>query len=436
MKISVFGCELSGLVTAGALAKEGNHVLLVSMETPVGQCAGGTSLTGGEPGLGRLLNLQILEQRLVYVSDWDEAISHADVIIISTPPWLKNLVEDLVARIGNIAKKDILVINQSTFSVGKANEFEEVIKQLFQQREVGFLVDVLAMPELVIKGSAVDGFLNSEQIILGGDNPQALKKVTGLFLPFCMDKDNLNLMSTRAAEYTKFALNSILATRISLINELANGAELLGVDFAEVREGIGFDKRIGFNYINPGCGFGGPSFTADMDSLINTFKEKGIDSNLLSAAISENEIQKEVLFRKAWRLFDNDLEGKKFAVWGLSFKPDTASVVNAPSLSLVKSLIAQGATVVGYDPIAKENFRSFFTDEKALNLVDDKYEALAGVDALFLLTEWQEFIEIDLDKLKAQMQSPIIFDGRNLYDPKNMAENEIKYIGIGGGIVV
>ncbi len=436
MKITVFGCELLGMVTAGSLAKENHHVLLVSIDNHAESSKGGTSLTKGEPNLGVLLSEQILAKKLVYVSDWADAIEHADIIIISTPSWLEDLADDIIAKIAEIADKDIIIINQSTFSVGKAIEFENKIKKKFIQRDVSFSVAVLSMPETIAKGTALKDFLNPDRVILGGDNNAALAKVSDLMQPFYKQKSALKIMSSKAAEYTKFALNAILATRISLINELSNSAELLDIDFREVREAIGSDKRIGFHYVNPGCGFGGPSFTADMRSLIETFEEKGIDSRLLVAAIAENEIQKEVLFRKAWRLFDNNLADKHFAVWGLSFKPNTASIVNAPSLKLVKSLLAQGASVSVFDPLAGQDFMKNFAKSDTVSLVENKYEALENADAMFLMTEWQEFLALDIVELKKRMKQTIIFDGRNIYSPEKMAEDNIKYIGIGQGLVV
>jgi len=436
MRISIFGCKLLGLVTAGGLAKEGNHVQLVSTDHFAENSKGGIGLTKGEPGLECLLSEQKLAKKLVYVSDWMGAIEHAEVIIISTPSWLEALADDIIVKIGEIADKDIIVINQSTFSVGKAIEFESKIKQLFRQRDVDFSVSVLSMPETITKGSAVNDFFNPDRVILGGENEEALTKVSVLMKPFYKQENALKIMSSKAAEYTKFALNAILATRISLINELSNSAELLDIDFRDVREAIGSDKRIGFHYVNPGCGFGGPSFTADIHSLIETFEKEGIDSRLLVAAIAENEIQKEVLFRKAWRLFDNNLVDKHFAVWGLSFKPNTASVVNAPSLKLVKSLLAQGASVSVFDPLAGQNFMKNFAKSDRVSLVETKYEALENADAMFLMTEWQAFLALDIVELKKRMKQAIIFDGRNIYSPEKMAEDNIKYIGIGQGLVV
>jgi UDPglucose 6-dehydrogenase len=436
MNISIFGCELTGMVTAGCLAKKGNNVVLVSMDELSDQAKGGVSLTHGEPSLTLLLSSQVIEKKLVYATDWDEAIYHADIIIISIPSWLLPLAEKVVDRIGKVAQKDVILVNQTTFSIGKSNEFEEKIKERFVQRSADFSVNVLSMPDLISKGTAVEEFLNPERVIIGGENKKAINTIAELMLPFYKDEKNLIIMTAKAAEYTRFTLNAVLATRISLINEFANNAELFGIDFAEVREGIGSDSRIGSKYINPGCGFGGPSFAADVNELVESFDKKGSGGRLLAAAAAENETQKEVLFRKAWRYFDNDLTNKTFAVWGLSFKPNTSSVENSPSLTLVKALISQGARVIVYDPKANETFIKALGDIGPVAVAEDKYEVLEDVDALFLLTDWETFFDPDLKRMKALMKTPVIFDGRNVYEPSVMAEEGIRYIGIGRGLVV
>jgi UDPglucose 6-dehydrogenase len=436
VNISVFGCELTGTVTAGCLAKKGNSVKLVSLDDTLERSKVGINLTYGEPSLAMLVSSQLIKQNLVYSSNWNESIAHADIIIISIPPWFLSVAKKLVERIGEVAKKKILIINQTTFSVGQSKKFEDKIAKIFKERSVFFSVSVLSMPDLISRGTSVEEFLNPSRIILGGDNADALNIVSELMLPFYKQKKYLKIMSSKEAEYTKFSLNAILATRVSLINELANSAELFAIDFSKVKEGIGSDPRIGFNYIDPGCGFGGPSFASDLNYLSEVFEKKGADGRLLSVAIEENETQKEVLFRKAWRFFNNDLANKTFAIWGLSFKPNTSSVDNAPSLTMIKALVAQGAKVIVYDPKANEAFMQSFGDISSIAFADDMYELLEGVDALFLLTEWEEFLTPDFTKLKRLMKQSIIFDGRNVYEPNEMLKEGIKYIGIGRGIVV
>ncbi len=436
MKITVFGSELNGLVTAGCLAKEGNHVLLVAMDDSSENHTVELSLTQAEPGLTFLLSSQIIEKKLVYTTDWDKAIDHADVIFINTSSWLLDHAEKIIVRIAEVATKEVIVVNQTTFSVGKAKQFEQKICVGLKQRGCQFLASVLSMPEFVRRGTAIDDFTNPDRIVLGGNNTRSLAILSKLMKPFYKADTGLKIMQSQAAEYTKLSLNAILATRISLINELANNAEKFGIDFAEVREGIGSDSRIGFNYIDPGCGFGGPSFASDMNTLVSAFEEKGTDGGLLKTALAENEIQKEILFRKAWRFFNSQLSGKRFAVWGLSFKANTETVKNAPSLILVDLLLSQGANVSVYDPKANNSFIENFEQTNSVIIADNKYEILAGVDALFILTDWDEFLKADLKKMTSLMKEKIIFDGRNIFEPKQMKERGITYIGIGRGEVI
>ena len=432
MNITIFGCELTGLVLAGCLAKEGNNVALVATED-VDKRSGGASLTHAEPILTFLLSSQVIEQKLVYMTDWHQAIEHADIFFICINSWMPEMAEKIIVEIGKNAAQSVIVVNQTTFSVGKAKEFEKILEKNFRERNVNLKADVLAMPEFISRGTAVNDFMNPDRIVLGGEDTQAIATITQLLAPFYKQQNKLKIMSSSAAEYTKYALNAILATRISLINELANNAEKFGIDFAEVREGIGSDSRIGFNYIDPGCGFGGPSFASDMDSLIKAFEEKGADSRLLKAAIDENEIQKELLFRKAWRYFNNDIATKRFAVWGLSFKAKTETVENAPSLVLVEALISQGASVAVFDPQANDSFMQHFKYADSVIVSNDKYEILEQVDGLFVLTDWDEFTSPDFNKMTSLMKNKIIFDGRNIYEPAEMAKENFVYFGTGRG---
>ena len=435
MNITIFGCELTGLVSAGCLAREGHNVVLVATKD-IDRRVGGTSLTQAEPSLTFLLSSQVIEKKLVYMTDWDQAIEHADVFFISISSWMPDIADQIITAIGKQATTDVIVVNQTTFSVGKAKEFTENLQNSFNQREINLIASVVSLPEFISRGTAVKDFMNPDRIVLGGENQSSILKISELLKPFYKQESRLKIMSSSAAEYTKFALNAILATRISLINELANNAEKFGIDFAEVREGIGSDSRIGFNYVNPGCGFGGPSFASDMTALVKSFEEKGADSRLLKAAIYENKIQKEILFRKAWRYFDNNISDKRFAVWGLSFKPKTETVENAPSLVLVDALISQGASVAVFDPKANDSFMSRFKYADSVIVSNDKYEILEQVDALFILTEWEEFIEADLEKMAGLMKTKIIFDGRNIYEPNEMAKKSFVYVGTGRGLVV
>lgn len=433
MKVTVFGCELSGLVTAGALAHAGNHV----MSLPVGNVkvedlrAG--RLPREEPGLDTLIAQQCREGRLSFESDWELGLRHGEVLILSTPSWRIDRAEALIKLIGETAKSDVLVVNQSTFPLGTADRFEAKLKLALAERGVVAKVAVVAMPDFISEGSAIENFMRPDRIVLGGSDEASLRLMRDLLRPFNRMTDQIKVMSTRAAEYTKYAVNALLATRISLINELANNAEHFNIDFEEVRQGLGSDKRIGFSYLYPGCGFGGPSFAADVMSLVTALQGKGYDADLLRTVLSNNETQKEVLFRKAWRFFDNDLRGLKIAVWGLSFKPNTATVENAPSLKAIESFIAQGAQVKAFDPKAMADFSEHWQGRPGLQLVDDMYDALDDVDALVILTEWKMFWSPDYAQMKKRMRRSVIFDGRNIFDPQVLQGHGFRYFGVGRG---
>lgn len=433
MKISVFGCELTGLVTAGALAHAGNDV----MALPVGQVKVEDLVAGRlpreEPGLDALLAQQYKEGRLQFEADWQVGLAHADVLILSTPSWRLDRAEALIELMGETVERDLLVVNQSTFPVGTADRFEQSLLDAFAKRNLDINVAVVAMPDFISEGSALDNFMRPDRIVLGCRQADSIKVMRDLLRPFNRMTDQIKVMSTRAAEYTKYAVNALLATRISLVNELANNAEHFDIDFEEVRQGLGSDSRIGFSYLYPGCGFGGPSFAADVRALVGDLQAKGYDADLLRTVLSNNEIQKEVLFRKAWRFFDTDLRGLKIGVWGLSFKPNTSTVENAPSLKALEAFAAQGAQVKAYDPKAMQDFSNSWQGVEPIEMVDSMYQAIEGVDALIILTEWKLFWNPDYVVMKQKMRQPIIFDGRNIFDPDIMKQQGFRYFGVGRG---
>lgn len=433
MKISVFGCELSGLVTAGAFAHAGNDV----MALPVGQVkvedlqAG--RLPREEPGLDALLAQQYREGRLQFEADWAQGLAHAEVLILSTPSWRLDRAEALIKLIGETAEDDVLIVNQSTFPVGSADRFETSLLDAFAKRNLKAKVAVVAMPDFISEGSAIDNFMRPDRIVLGCRQADSIRVMRDLLRPFNRMTDQIKVMSTRAAEYTKYAVNALLATRISLVNELANNAEHFNIDFEEVRQGLGSDSRIGFSYLYPGCGFGGPSFAADVRSLVGNLQTMGYDADLLRTVLSNNETQKEVLFRKAWRFFDTDLRGIKIGVWGLSFKPNTSTVENAPSLKALEAFSAQGAKIKAFDPKAMDDFSANWRGNEPIELVDNMYDAIDDVDALIILTEWKLFWNPDYALMKQRMRQAVIFDGRNIFDPTIMKEQGFRYFGVGRG---
>lgn len=433
MKVSVYGCELTGLVTAGALAYVGNDVMsLPIVATKIEDLKRG-NLPREEPGLDSLLAKEFEDGRLVFEEDWAKGLEHADVLILATPSWRLEVAEKVIELIGDTAQSDLVIVNQSTFPVGTADRFEAKLKLAFTKRNTMINVSVVAMPEFISEGSAIDDFMRPDRIVLGSSDAHSINIMRDLLRPFNRVTNQIKIMSTRAAEYTKFAVNALLATRVSLINELANNAEHFNIDFEEVRQGIGSDKRIGFNYLYPGSGFGGSSFANDVRSLVSTLQSMGSDASLLRTVLSNNEVQKEVLFRKAWRFFDTDLRGIKIAVWGLSFKPNTSTVENAPSLKALEAFAAQGAEIKAYDPKAMADFAAKWDNPVKIEMVGDMYEALEGADALVILTEWKMFWSPDYQKMKALMKRPVIFDGRNIFEPKVLKDQGFRYFGVGRG---
>lgn len=436
MKISVFGCELSGLVSAGALAQTGNEVMALPIGSVKVEDLRAGRLPREEPGLDALIAQQYKEGRLCFEADWEKGVAHANLIFLSMPSWRAERAELVIELIGQKAKGDLIVVNQSTFPVGTADRFEAKLKLAYAERGLVANISVVSMPEFISEGSAINDFMKPARIVVGTSDKNAIWVIRDLMRPFNHVVDQVKIMSTRAAEYTKYAVNALLATRISLVNELANNAEHFDIDMEEVRQGLGSDNRIGFSYLYPGCGFGGPSFAADVKALVSTLESKGYDADLLKTVLANNESQKEILFRKAWRFFNHDLRGLKIAVWGLSFKPNTATVNNAPSLKTIEALVAQGAEVVAYDPMAMPAFAEAWGARDHVTLVNDMYQALEGVDALMVMTEWQRFWNPDFVKMNQMMKQSIIFDGRNIYEHQVMKKHGFRYFGVGRGEVI
>ena len=436
MKVSVFGCELSGLVTAGSLAHAGNQVMALPVGNVKVEDLKASVLPREEPGLAHLLKTEFDSGRLEFEADWKKGVCCADILILSMPSRTASQAEAVIKLVGETAKDDVLVVNQSTLPVGTADRFEAMLKLAFAERGLVAKAVVVSMPEFISEGSAISDFSKPDRVVLGCDDLDAINTIKDLMRPFNHVTDRVKVMSTRAAEYTKYAVNALLATRISLVNELANNAEHFNIDMEEVRQGLGSDHRVGFNYLYPGCGFGGPSFAADVQLLVDTLQSKGYDADLLRTVLSNNESQKEVLFRKAWRFFDQDLRGLKIGIWGLSFKPNTATVNNAPSVKTIEALIAQGAEVVAYDPKAIPAFKEYWGDRQGVTLVEDMYQAVEDVDALMVLTEWKNFWSPDYQKMIENMARPVIFDGRNIFEHSMMTQQGFRYFGVGRGEVI
>lgn len=443
MNISIFGSGYVGLVTAVCLAEVGNHVVCVDIDEDKIASLNNGEVPIHEPGLDGLLERNRASGRLVFTSDIDRAVAHGlfQFIAVGTPPGedgsadLQHVLA-VASSIGQRINETRIVVDKSTVPVGTADRVRETIQGELDKRGVRIEFDVVSNPEFLKEGAAIDDFMKPDRIVVGTDSSRATEHLRALYAPFNRNRDRLVEMDIRSAELTKYAANSMLATKISFMNELANLAESLGADIEKVRIGIGSDPRIGYHFIYPGCGYGGSCFPKDVTALDRTANSIGYRAALLQAVESVNNRQKKKLFEKCNGYFKNDLVGKTFGLWGLAFKPNTDDMREAPSRTLMESLWRAGAKVRAFDPAAMDETRGIYGHTENLVLCDSPEEVLAGSDALFVLTEWNIFRSPDFDRIKSELTTPVIFDGRNLYDPEYMAGIGIEYFGIGRGLKI
>lgn len=438
MDITVLGTNYVGLVSAACFAEMGNQVLCVDQDA-----ARITQLERGqtplfEPGLDRLLNDNLQAGRLTYGRDLSSLSQQCQIfyIAVETPSASDGSADltDLWIAADQIAaniQQDTLIITASTVPVGTS----ELIKQRIQQQVGQITVEIVANPQFLKEGMAIDDFNRPDRIIIGVESDKAKRIMHELYKPLAFSLDRIMFMRVRDAEMTKYAANAMLATKISFMNEMANLAEKLGVDVENVRMGIGADSRIGFSYIQPGCGYGGSFFPNDVKTLINMGAEHGYQASILHAIDNRNEMQKQRLFEKLNHYFNDDLSNKTIAIWGLAFKPGTNDLRQAPSLVLINALLAAGAKVRAYDPVAMSHieplFDSSFFNSGQLALVDHQYDALKDADAMVLVTEWKPFRQPDFNAMKRLMKNLAIIDGRNQYDPATVTAEGFYYSGIG-----
>lgn len=439
MKVTIYGSGYVGLVTGALIADVGNDVLCVDVdEIKVANLKKGI-MPIFEPGLDDVIKRNLESERLDFTTDMDRAVAHSEVqfIAVGTPPGEDGsadmqYVGAVAKTIGDrmIGKK--IVVNKSTVPVGTGDMVENVIAESLKARGEKTDYAVISNPEFLKEGAAIEDFMKPDRIVIGTDDEYATEVMRELYAPFCRNRrDRLIFMSRKSSELTKYAANSLLATKISFMNELSNIADKLGADIEDVRVGIGSDPRIGYHFIYPGCGYGGSCFPKDVKALIATSRENGYKAELLESVESVNDRQKHVLFAKLTKQFGDDLSGKTFAVWGLSFKPNTDDLREAPSRVLIEAIFAAGGRVRAYDPVAMEEMRHFYPDEKWLELVGTAMDTVEGCDALLINTEWREFRSPNFDKLKAALTQPVVLDGRNLYDPEQMREAGFDYDCIG-----
>jgi len=440
MKVTIFGTGYVGLVTGACLAEMGNHVVCVDVdEAKVARLKNG-EIPIFEPGLEPMVLRNHEEGQLDFTTDPAPAIRHGEVIFIAvgTPPD-EDGSADLqyvlaVARtIGRQLERYAVIVNKSTVPVGTADRVRAAVAEELAKRGVQIPFDVVSNPEFLKEGDAVEDCLRPDRIVLGSDSEKAVAVMRKLYAPFNRNHDRTVLMDVRSAELTKYAANAMLATKISFMNEIANIAERVGADVELVRQGIGSDPRIGYHFIYPGAGYGGSCFPKDVQALERTARAHGYEARLLGAVEQVNHQQKEKLFELIRLHFGGQLSGKTVALWGLAFKPNTDDMREASSRRLMEMLWEAGAHVRAFDPEAAEETRRIYGDRDDLVLCEHPYDALEGADALAIVTEWKAFRSPDFDRIKATLRTPVIFDGRNLYDPAVVEESGLAYYGIGRG---
>ena len=438
MRVTVVGTGYVGLVSGTCLADVGNDVLCIdSDEKKIAGLRDG-EIPIFEPGLEGLVQRNTSAGRLLFSTDLAEGVAHGEVVFIAvgTPPdedGAADLQHVLAVAhgIGAVLEDYRVVVNKSTVPVGTADKVKNAIQKALtsRNREVDF--SVVSNPEFLKEGAAIEDFLKPDRIVVGIADERSKEIMRELYGPFNRNHERLLFMDIRSAELTKYAANAMLATKISFMNELANIAERVGADIETVRLGIGSDPRIGYHFIYPGCGYGGSCFPKDVKALAHTATENAYEARLLNAVEAVNEDQKASLLGKVCDHFGQDLSGLNFGVWGLSFKPNTDDMREAPSLTVISGLLERGAMVLGYDPVAGPEAQRHFENDKGFSLAEDMYGASENSDALILLTEWKEFRAPDMRRLLSNLRTPVIFDGRNVFDPAVMKRLGARYYSIG-----
>ncbi len=439
MKITVIGTGYVGLVSGACLAEVGNDVLCLDVDPAKIKILEEGGIPIFEPGLQEMVRRNVSAGRLHFTTDMEKAAHFGTIMFIAvgTPPDEDGsadmkYVTAAARNIGKYMTDYKVIVDKSTVPVGTADAVKAAVDDELRKRGVNTPFSVVSNPEFLKEGAAIEDFMKPDRIVVGCDDEQAALNMRALYAPFQRNHDRLIIMDIRSAELTKYAANAMLATRISFMNELANLAEKLGADIENVRKGIGSDPRIGYDFLYAGAGYGGSCFPKDVKALIKTAADDaGIDLKVLSAVAAANDAQKHVLGKKVKARFGADLKGRHFAVWGLAFKANTDDMREATSCEVIKDLLAAGATVTAYDPEAMDEARHCFPDQPNLSYAENQTTALEGAEALVIVTEWKEFRSPDFASIKKSLKSPVIFDGRNLYDPKFVRDQGFEYFAIG-----
>jgi len=438
MKVSIIGTGYVGLVTGACLADVGNHVLCLDLdEKKIARLKRG-EIPIFEPGLAEIVKANVASGRLSFTTDPAESARYARLqfIAVGTPPGEDGSadLQYVLSAARNIAKHmdgPRVVVDKSTVPVGTADKVRDAIKAQLKEQGVSHSFAMVSNPEFLKEGAAVEDFMRPDRIVIGADDADAIATMRELYAPFQRNHERLQVMDIRSAELTKYAANAMLATRISFMNELALLAEKLGADIEHVRIGIGSDPRIGYHFLYPGAGFGGSCFPKDVTALLRTAKENGLDLKVVRAVEEANERQKGVMADKVEKRFGKDLKGKHFALWGLAFKPNTDDMREAPARVVIKALTDRGATISAFDPVAMPEARHIYEGDHRVAFAESAMEAVKGADALVIMTEWKAFRSPDFAALKGALKSPVIFDGRNLYEPAVVHAQGIEYYAIG-----
>lgn len=439
MKIVIIGTGYVGLVTGTSFAEMGNEVVCVDIEQQKIENLKKGVIPIYEPGLESMVVRNFNKGTLNFTTKLKDAIESAEIafIAVGTPMGedgsadLKYVLS-VASEIGREMNRSMIVVDKSTVPVGTADKVRVAIQKELDLRGEKTIFHVVSNPEFLKEGAAVDDFMKPDRVVVGADEKSALDKMRELYAPFFRTNDRFIGMDIRSAEMTKYAANAMLATKISFMNEIANICEQVGADVNQVRVGIGSDRRIGYSFIYPGCGYGGSCFPKDVNALINTANSVGYHPELISAVDGVNQRQKKVIVQKISTRFGNDLSGKTFALWGLSFKPETDDMRDAASLVVVEELTKRGAKIAAYDPKAMREAKEYYFKENTnISYANEKYAVVENADALILLTEWKEFRSPDFEKLKTQLKNAVIFDGRNQYNAFNLEKKEFEYFQIG-----
>ena len=439
MNITVIGTGYVGLVSGTCFSEMGNKVTCVDIDTIKIEKLNKGIIPIYEPGLEAMVLKNVESENLFFTTNLETSLKNAEIVFIAVgTPMGDDGSADLqyvlaVAKsIGKTIQKRLVIVDKSTVPIGTADKVKETIQKQLDIREVTIEFDVVSNPEFLKEGAAINDFMKPDRVVIGADSEYAIEKMKQLYAPFSMSHERFIEMDVRSAEMTKYAANAMLATKISFMNEIANICEKVGADANQVRIGIGSDSRIGYNFIYPGCGYGGSCFPKDIKALKKIASEYNYEAKLITSVEEVNDAQKLVIANKIIKRFGEDLTGKIFGVWGLAFKPGTDDMREAPAIYIVKELVKRGAKIQAYDPKAMSEAKEHYLKGiENVSYVNSKYEALHNADAMVLLTEWKEFRSPDFDEINNLLKLPIIFDGRNQYNIFNLAEKGFEYYQIG-----